>query len=37
MIDVIKNKALEEGVPIIKDEGLAFLLDFIKENNCNGD
>ena len=32
MIDEIKNKALEEGVPIIKDEGLAFLLNFVKEN-----
>lgn len=34
MIEEIKTKALKEGVPIIKDEGLAFLLDFIKENNC---
>lgn len=33
MIDEIKNKALKEGVPIIKDEGLAFLLNFVKENN----
>ena len=33
MIDDIKNKALKEGVPIIKDEGLAFLLNFVKENN----
>ena len=33
MIDDIKNKALKEGVPIIKDEGLAFLLNFIQENN----
>ncbi len=30
----IKEKALEEGVPIIKDEGLAFLLNVIKERNC---
>lgn len=34
MIDNIKNEALEKGVPIIKDEGLSFLLDFIKEHNC---
>lgn len=33
MIDDVKNKALKEGVPIIKDEGLAFLLNFVKENN----
>ena len=33
MIDEIKNEALEKGVPIIKDEGLSFLLDFIKEHN----
>jgi len=33
MIENIKSKALLEGVPIIKDEGLAFLLNFIKENN----
>ena len=33
MIDEIKNKALKEGVPIIKDEGLAFLLNFVKEND----
>lgn len=32
MIEEIKNKALKEGVPIIKDEGLAFLLNFVKEN-----
>ena len=32
MIEDIKNKALQEGVPIIKDEGLAFLLNFVKEN-----
>lgn len=32
MIEDIKSKALKEGVPIIKDEGLAFLLDFVKEN-----
>ena len=31
MIEEIKHKALEEGVPIIKDEGLDFLLNFIKE------
>ena len=34
MINEIKDKALKDGVPIIKDEGLAFLLDFIKEHNC---
>ena len=33
MIDEIKQKAIKEGVPIIKDEGLAFLLNLIKENN----
>lgn len=33
MINDIKQKALEEGVPIIKDEGLAFLLDFVKSNS----
>ena len=32
MIEEVKSKALKEGVPIIKDEGLAFLLDFVKEN-----
>lgn len=32
-IDEIKEKALNENVPIIKDEGLEFLLDFIKEKN----
>jgi len=30
----IKEKALEEGVPIIKDEGLAFLLNVIRQRNC---
>ena len=34
MIEEIKNKAINDGVPIIKDEGLTFLLDFIKEHNC---
>ena len=33
MIEDIKKKALKEGVPIIKDEGLIFLLSLIKENN----
>jgi len=33
MIEDIKKKALEEKVPIIKDEGLFFLLDEIKKNN----
>ena len=32
MIDEIKEKALKDGVPIIKDEGLSFLLDFIQKN-----
>ena len=30
----IKQKALNEGVPIIKDEGLEFLLKFIKEKQA---
>ena len=30
----IKNDALEKGVPIIKDEGLAFLLNYIDEHKC---
>ena len=33
MIDNIKNKALKEDVPIIKDGGLIFLLDLIKQKN----
>ena len=33
MIEEIKEKALEEKVPIIKDGGLFFLLEFIKERN----
>ena len=31
-IEDVKRKALEEKVPIIKDEGLEFLLDFIDKN-----
>ena len=31
MIEELKKQALEKGVPIIKDEGLAFLLNLIKE------
>ena len=31
MSETLKEKALKEGVPIIKDEGLAFLLNLIKE------
>lgn len=31
MIEEIKNNALKKDVPIIKDEGLIFLLDLIKE------
>lgn len=34
MIENIKEKALKEGVPIIKDEGLTFLLNFVKEHKC---
>lgn len=34
MIEEIKDKALKDKVPIIKDEGLSFLLDFIVKNNC---
>ena len=33
MIEKIKNDALEKDVPIIKDDGLIFLLDLIKEKN----
>lgn len=33
MIENIKEKALENNVPIIKDGGLIFLLDLIKEKN----
>jgi len=33
MIEEIKKKALKEKVPIIKDEGLFFLLEQIKKNN----
>ena len=31
MIEDVKEKALKEGVPLIKDEGLAFLLDLIEK------
>ena len=34
MIEEIKKDALEKGVPIIKDEGLAFLLNYIVEHDC---
>ena len=34
MSETLKEKALKEGVPIIKDEGLAFLLNLIRERNC---
>ena len=34
MTDELKNKALEKGVPVIKDEGLAFLLNYIREHEC---
>ena len=33
-INEVKEKALKEGVPIIKDEGLAFLLNYIEEHKC---
>ena len=33
MIDDIKSKALQEKVPIIKDDGLAFILEYIKKHN----
>ena len=33
MIDDIKEKALDEKVPIIKDDGLLFILNLIKEGN----
>ena len=33
MIDNIKEDALNNGVPIIKDDGLSFLLDLIKKNS----
>ena len=32
-ISVLKNKALEDNIPIMKDEGIEFLVDFIKKNN----
>ena len=34
MIEQIKEKALNEDVPIIKDDGLIFLLKIIRERNC---
>ena len=34
MSETLKEKALKEGVPIIKDEGLAFLLNLIEERGC---
>ena len=33
MIEEIKTDALKKGVPIIKDEGLAFLLNFIEQHD----
>ena len=30
----IREEALKEGVPVIKDEGLAFLLNYIREHHC---
>ena len=29
----LKNKAINDNVPIMQDEGLEFLLDFIRKNN----
>lgn len=34
MINEVKQEALQKDVPIIKDGGLIFLLDFIKEHKC---
>ena len=34
MIKEVKEKALEDKVPIIKDDGLSFLLHLIKERGC---
>ena len=34
MIENIKEKALQEKVPIIKDDGLAFILEYIKQHHC---
>lgn len=34
MIEDIKQKALKDSVPIIKDDGLAFILKLIEERNC---
>ena len=34
MIEEIKEKALKEDVPIIKDDGLIFLLKLIKDRKC---
>ncbi len=34
MIEELKNKARSEGVPIIKDDGLSFMLDLIKKRQC---
>ena len=33
MIEMIKKFAKENDVPIMMDEGISFLVDFIKENN----
>ena len=34
MIENIKEKALQEKVPIIKDDGLAFILEYIRKHEC---
>lgn len=34
MIEDIKTKALQEKVPIIKDDGLAFILEYIQKYDC---
>ena len=33
-LEEIKEEAIKEGVPVIKDEGLAFLLNYIREHRC---
>ena len=33
-LEEIKEEAIKKGVPVIKDEGLAFLLNYIREHHC---
>ncbi len=33
MLNEIKNKALVDGIPIMQDDGIDFLIDYIKKNN----